>query len=70
MKTGARPRLVEGLLLRPPAEESVWLVEERAAVVTEPEAWRPCLAKKYLFFYLKVLFGGLAVHTVLFRFIF
>ncbi len=45
MKTGAWPRLVEGLLLRPPAEESVWLVEQRAAVATKPRARRPCLVK-------------------------
>ncbi len=44
MRTGAR--LVEGLLLRPQAEESVWLVEQRAAVVTKPGARWPCLAKK------------------------
>ncbi len=45
VKTGAWPRLVEGLLLRPSAEESVWLVEQRAAVVTKPGARRPCLVK-------------------------
>ncbi len=44
VKTGAWPRFVEGLLLRPP-EESVWLVEQRAAVVTKPRAQRPCLVK-------------------------
>ncbi len=45
MKTGAWPRLVEGLLLRPPAEESVWLVEQSAAVAMKPGARRPCLMK-------------------------
>ncbi len=24
----------------------MWLVEQRAAVVTKPGAWRPCLVKK------------------------
>ncbi len=36
MKPGAWPRLVEGLLLRPPAEESVWLClsrEQRSCLV-------------------------------------
>ncbi len=28
-----------------PAEESVWLAEQRAAVVTKPRALRPCLVK-------------------------
>ncbi len=28
-----------------PAEESVWLVEQRAAVVTKPRARRPCMVK-------------------------
>ncbi len=42
---GAWPRLVEGLLLRPPAEESVWLVERSAAVAMKPGARQPCLMK-------------------------
>ncbi len=45
VKTGAWPRLVEGLLLRPPAEESVWLVEQSAAVAMKPGARQPCLMK-------------------------
>ncbi len=45
MKTGAWPRLVEGLLLRPPVEESVCLVQQRVAVATKPGARRPCLVK-------------------------
>ncbi len=38
MKPGAWPRLVEGLLLRPPAEDSVWLVGRRPVVATKPGA--------------------------------
>ncbi len=45
MRTGAQSGPVEGLLLRPPVEESVWLVEQRAAAVTKPGARRPCLVK-------------------------
>ncbi len=40
MKTGAWPRLVEGQLLRPPAEDSVWLVEQGAVVAMKPGARR------------------------------
>ncbi len=45
VKTRGWPRLVEGLLLRLPAEESVWLVEQRAAVMTKSGARRLCLVK-------------------------
>ncbi len=44
-KLGRGPGSFEGLLLRPPAEESMWLVEQRAAVATKPGARRPCLVK-------------------------
>ncbi len=37
---------LKALLLRLPVEESAWLFEQRAAVVTKPGARRPCLAKK------------------------
>ncbi len=46
VRTGGQSGLVEGLLLRPPAEESVWLVEQRAATEAKPGARRPCLVKK------------------------
>ncbi len=39
MRNGARPRLVEGLLLRLPVEESVWLFEQRAESSGRDQAW-------------------------------